>query len=199
VVLLDEPFSGLDAASRAETRAAVLDAMAGAGATALLVTHDQAEALSMGHEVGLLRSGRLVQTAAPASLYRTPADLDVARFLGEAVVLPGRAGHGSVESALGTLPVRGAPREGAVQVLIRPEQIRVSSPTDGSRPPVVAAKVLGQSFFGAHTMLSLELADGSGTCVTASLLGEAVPETGAEVSISVEGAVTVFPDDGTEG
>ncbi|MGN6866807.1 MAG: ABC transporter ATP-binding protein, partial [Solirubrobacteraceae bacterium] len=65
LVLLDEPFSGLDAALRAETRAAVLHALAAQGTTAVLVTHDQAEALSMGREVGVLMAGRLVQTAAP--------------------------------------------------------------------------------------------------------------------------------------
>ena len=78
LVLLDEPFSGLDAALRAGTREAVLHALASEGTTAVLVTHDQAEALSMGHEVGVLQAGRIVQTAPPAVLYRTPADLDVA-------------------------------------------------------------------------------------------------------------------------
>jgi iron(III) transport system ATP-binding protein len=197
VVLLDEPFSGLDASSRAETRAAVLDAMAVAGATALLVTHDQAEALSMGRQVGLLRSGRLVQTAPPAALYRFPADLEVARFVGDAVALAGRASDGLVESALGTLTVRGARHEGAVQVVIRPEQIRVTPRADGPTPSGIVAKVIGQSFFGAQTVLRLELADGSGTRVEASLLGETVPDTGAEVEISVEGPVIVFPDQGT--
>ena len=63
LVLLDEPFSALDAALRAETRAAVATALAAAGATALLVTHDQAEALSLGHEVAVLQAGRIVQIA----------------------------------------------------------------------------------------------------------------------------------------
>src|SRR6202040_2702828 len=81
VVLLDEPFSGLDAALRAETREAVLNALVGEGTTAVLVTHDQAEALSMGREVALLQAGRLVQTATPSDLYGAPLDLDVARFI----------------------------------------------------------------------------------------------------------------------
>src|SRR6185437_5773261 len=134
VVLLDEPFSGLDAALRAETRAAVLGAMTGAGATGVLVTHDQAEALSMGREVGVLQAGRLVQTAAPAALYRAPADLDVARFVGEAVVLSGDARSATVVCSLGTLPVRGAAREGPVKVMIRPEQIRVRRPDEVGQP-----------------------------------------------------------------
>jgi iron(III) transport system ATP-binding protein len=186
VVLLDEPFSGLDASSRAETRASVLEAMAAAGATALLVTHDRAEALSMGHEVGLLRSGRLVQTVAPEALYRGPADLDVARFVGDAVVVPGHARDGAVESALGTLPVRDGRGEGHVQVVIRPEQIRVG-------PEGVKATVLGASFFGPYALVRLELADGSATRVVSRLVGDAVPEPGATVGLSVEGSVSIFP------
>ena len=101
LVLLDEPFSALDAALRVETRAAVIRALAEEGTTGVLVTHDQAEALSMGTQVAVLRNGELVQTATPRDLYRTPVDLRVARFVGEAVILPGRAGHGTVDCALG--------------------------------------------------------------------------------------------------
>jgi iron(III) transport system ATP-binding protein len=186
VVLFDEPFSGLDASSRAETRAAVLQAVAAVGATALLVTHDQAEALSTGDQVGLLRAGRLVQTAPPTTLYRAPADLDVAEFVGAAVVVPGRASSGFVECVLGKLAVRGGALEGTVRVVIRPEQIKVG--TGG-----IGAKVVGQAFFGAYTVVMLELSDGS--LVAASIPGEQVPEAGAEVHLSVEGPVTVFRDE----
>ena len=122
LVLLDEPFSSLDAHLRAETRDAVVTALESEQATAVLVTHDQAEALSMGTEVGVLRAGRLAQTAAPATLYRSPVDLDVARFVGEAVVLPGTVRGTSVECALGVLPLRGSAAEGPASVMIRPEQ-----------------------------------------------------------------------------
>jgi iron(III) transport system ATP-binding protein len=74
LVLLDEPFSALDAALRAETRQATAAALSAVGATALLVTHDQAEALSMGDQVAVLRGGRLVQVASPRVLYGHPAD-----------------------------------------------------------------------------------------------------------------------------
>ena len=84
LVLLDEPFSALDAFLRAGTRRAVADALAQAGASALLVTHDQSEALSLGDRVGVLRDGRLVQVATPSELYRHPVDARLARFVGEA-------------------------------------------------------------------------------------------------------------------
>jgi iron(III) transport system ATP-binding protein len=189
VVLLDEPFSGLDAALRAETRAAVAEALAAAQATAVLVTHDQAEALSTGREVAVLRDGRLVQTAPPGELYRTPADLDVARFVGEAVVVPGEARAGTVVCALGTLPVRGETVEGPVQVMIRPEQIRVDRAVAGGG---VAARVVGQSFYGPETVLRLELADGSGTAVSARTSNGTGAEPGAEVRLVVDGPVAVY-------
>ena len=125
IVLLDEPFSGLDAHLRAETREAVTSALAAEGATAVLVTHDQAEALSMGREVAVLRSGRLAQTATPTVLYRAPVDLDVARFVGDAIVVPGTARSGVVECALGRLRTPGTTAAGTVEVMIRPEQIRL--------------------------------------------------------------------------
>ncbi len=105
LVLLDEPFSGLDAGLRVETREAVLSALAQEGTTALLVTHDQAEALSMGREVAVLRDGRLVQRATPTKLYREPVDAHVAGFVGEAILLPGNAAGDQVMCALGELEV----------------------------------------------------------------------------------------------
>jgi iron(III) transport system ATP-binding protein len=185
VVLLDEPFSGLDASSRSETRAAVLGALDAARTTAVLVTHDQAEALSTGREVAVLRDGRLVQTAPPEVLYRTPADLDVARFVGDAVVLPGDARSGTVACELGILPAHDATLEGPVHVMIRPEQIRVL------RGEGVAAKVVGRSFFGPDTILELKLGDGSGTLVSARTHDDVAD--GADVALAVDGPVAAYP------
>lgn len=193
LVLLDEPFSGLDAALRAETRAAVLNALSSEGATAVLVTHDQAEALSMGREVGVLREGRLVQIAAPTVLYREPVDLDLARFVGEAVVVPGAARGGLVDCELGTgLAIRGTPLDGPVLVLIRPEQVRLSS---GG----VAARVVERSYHGADSMLRLVLDDPAGTPITARTLDHDVPSDGETVRVEVRGTVAVFrSDDGAD-
>jgi iron(III) transport system ATP-binding protein len=189
MVLLDEPFSGLDAALRAETRAAVVTALATAGATALLVTHDQGEALSTGNEVAVLRDGQLVQTASPEIVYRTPADLDVAHFVGEAVVVPGEARNGTVVCRLGTLPIRGDSVVGNVRVMIRPEQVRVDEVTgDGG----IAAKVIGQTFYGPQTVVQLELADGSQTAVTARMFDGTVIRAGNTVTLRVDGEVTVY-------
>src|SRR5579862_8343150 len=181
-VLLDEPFSGLDAALRAETRAAVLDALTATGATAVLVTHDQAEALSTGREVAVLRDGYLVQTAAPDTLYRMPGDLDLARFVGDAVVVPGDARGATVTCLFGTLALRGDVATGPVEVMIRPEQIRVEpAATTGG----VAATVVGASFYGPETVLKLELVDTPLTSVTARTFDGAGAQAGGEVRLRV--------------
>ena len=106
MVLLDEPFSSLDAALRASVRADVVTALRTAGATALLVTHDQDEALSMADRVAVLRDGVIAQIGAPQQLYDRPADVDLAGFLGEANVVPGRVHDGRIHTALGVLALQ---------------------------------------------------------------------------------------------
>jgi iron(III) transport system ATP-binding protein len=190
LVLLDEPFSGLDAALRGETRAAVLDALGATGSTAVLVTHDQGEALSTGREVAVLRDGQLVQTADPQTLYRTPADLELARFVGDAVVVTGEARGDTVVCTFGTLRIRGEVRTGKVAVMIRPEQIRAAPTESGDG---VAARVIRQSFYGAETVLQLELTGGSTTRITARTFDDAGAEVGAEVRLLVDGPVATYP------
>ncbi|MGI3776126.1 MAG: ABC transporter ATP-binding protein [Janthinobacterium lividum] len=189
LVLLDEPFSALDAALRTETRRAVAAALSQAGATALLVTHDQSEALSMGEQVAVLRRGRLVQMASPETLYRRPVDAELARFVGEAVLLPGRAEGSAVSCCLGRLALAQpagaqAGPQGEVDVLLRPEQLRL----DGAGG--VAAVVREVTFYGHDASVALRL-DG-GVAVSARVSGHGVPSVGESVRVSVAGAVTAF-------
>jgi iron(III) transport system ATP-binding protein len=189
LVLLDEPFSSLDASLREETRQAVADALAAAGATAVLVTHDQAEALSMADEVAVLRGGRLVQLAEPRTLYRSPRDLDVATFVGESVVLDAEVRGGRAHSALGDLVLGGDCPDGPARVLLRPEQLRLGPAGEGP-----AARVCGIDFFGHDARVRLELA--SGLRVSARLEGWDLPSAGDDVSIRVVGAAVPFPAGG---
>ena len=195
LVLLDEPFSGLDAALRAETRAAVLHALTREGATAVMVTHDQAEALSTGDKVGVLREGELVQTASPEVLYRTPADLDVARFVGEAVVVGGDARGELVSCPLGRLEVLNPRHTGPVDVMIRPEQIVVTRVApDATRPADVAhARVLGRTCFGPDTVLALELDGSPAVALSARTFERDLPNPGDVVLLSVRGPVVTYP------
>lgn len=196
LVLLDEPFSALDAGLRVETREAVLSALLEERTTAVLVTHDQAEAMSMGSEVAVLRDGRLVQTAAPSTLYRTPSDLEVARFVGDAVVLPGRAASGWVTCPLGNLETINDPVDGPVNVVIRPEQIRWRRCQAQQEPamassPAVTATVTGRAYYGPDVVLRLAL-DGNGLTVNAKTFSHDSPQIGEVVELDVSGAVLGF-------
>jgi iron(III) transport system ATP-binding protein len=190
IVLLDEPFSGLDAHLRSETRAAVTTALAAEGATAVLVTHDQAEALSMGDQVAVLRAGRLVQTAAPAVLYREPVDLDVARFVGDAVIVPGTARSGVVDCELGRFSTSSVAVTGKVDVMVRPEQIRL---VPAGTKDAVAASVVGHSYYGRDSLVQLELQGGTHAPLAARTFDFPVPAAGDVVGVAVAGPVAVYP------
>jgi iron(III) transport system ATP-binding protein len=197
LVMLDEPFSSLDAALRVETRAAVARALAAAGATAVLVTHDQAEALSLGHEVAVLLNGRLVQTAAPQTLYRRPVTRELAAFVGEAVLLPGRVSAGFAHCALGALPLaENIPATtGDVDVMLRPEQIDVL-PHDAMRPGALDARVRDVTFQGQDAALTLDLQldpAQAPTPIRARVPGFRTPQPGERVRVAVGGEVSVYP------
>ena len=196
LVLLDEPFSALDAASRAETRGVVAEALVATGATALLVTHDQAEALSMGHEVAVLRQGRLAQVADPMTLYRQPRDAMLAGFVGEAVVLQGVVQSGRVRCVLGELPLRRATPDGCVNVLVRPEQIRLDPDPSANE---VRARVRRITFYGHDARVDLQLLGrGAAPSLFARVPGHRIPAPGIEVGVSVEGEVSAFRAEQTD-
>jgi iron(III) transport system ATP-binding protein len=193
LVLLDEPFSSLDTGLRAQVRADVCDALARAGATAILVTHDQEEALSVARAVGVLLDGRLAQVADPITLYQSPVSRAVAEFVGDAVVLRGTVEDGWVQCPLGRLPcVPGTMAAGAVDVVTRPEQIVLcphSGPDRGSDS--ITATVTGRSFFGADATVELQL-HGADVVVRARVPAHDLPAT-PTVGVSVVGTVSVFP------
>ncbi len=189
LVLLDEPFSALDTALRAETRQAVAQALAAAGATAILVTHDQPEALSMGNPVAVLREGRLIQVAGPRNLYRHPADAELARFVGEAVLVPGLAKDGRVQCNLGHLKLAGGMPEGAVDVLIRPEQIRLVTTGDEGGIP---ARIDAVTFFGHDATVHLSLIDDPRVKITSRIAGFRAPRPDEQVNVAVDGAVITY-------
>ncbi|MFL6129826.1 MAG: ABC transporter ATP-binding protein [Mycobacteriales bacterium] len=193
IVLLDEPFSSLDAALRESTRRAVGAALAAAGATAVLVTHDQAEALSLADQVAVMRAGRLVQLDSPETVYRSPSDAGVARFVGEAVLLPAQVRDGRAACALGSLPVR-ATGDGPARILLRPEQILLDAgPAGGGTGggPGVEAKVRDVSYFGHDAAVRLELVGGPE--VLARVAGHALPQPGATVRLTVAGEALAYP------
>ncbi|RPF26127.1 ABC transporter ATP-binding protein [Georgenia muralis] len=190
VVLLDEPFSALDAGLRASVREDVRDALHSSGATGVLVTHDQEEALSIADVVAVVRAGQVVQAAAPEQLYRAPADLDVATFVGEAVILPADVAGGVATTALGRLPLLRGDQvsDGHGLVAVRPEQVHIVRSGRGG----VTAKVLGTTFYGhdASVRLSVCGADGADVPVLCRTQGPLPSEE--EVGLVVAGPVSFF-------
>jgi len=184
-VLLDEPFSALDAGLRTELGQEVRELLAQSHTTAILVTHDQDEALSLADSVALIIDGRIVQQGTPKELYGRPETLAVATFLGEVNVLPvqGVGPDGRVSTALGPVSVADAPSQ-VEQIALRPEQLRLE------RAEGTADGVVGHvSYFGHDSMVDVRLADGA--VVRVRVLGDAGVTQGDAVRLQVTGTAQI--------
>ena len=189
LVLLDEPFAALDTGLRATVRRQVLHAVRAVGATAVLVTHDQEEALSMADEVAIMRDGRIVQQGPPMLVYSSPSTTDVASFVGDAMVLDAVSDGERVQSVVGSVRA-GEPSPGVGRLVLRPEQI-VVLPRGAAGVP---GTVVTTDFFG-HDALVTVAVDSSQTLVRARVLGAPVHlAAGVEVSLFVKGEGSYFPD-----
>lgn len=188
VVLLDEPFSALDTDLRASVRRQVRDVLAATGATAVLVTHDQEEALGTADQVAVMHEGRILQVGTPQQVYREPVDPVVARAVGEAFVLAAVVDGAVATTVLGPVAVLGrdADARGATgQVLVRPEQLHLVPAAEG-----VACSVRRIWFHGHDTTVELVAPDGSGlTCRT-----QAPVPPGERVGVRVVGEVVFLPE-----
>jgi iron(III) transport system ATP-binding protein len=121
-VLLDEPFSGLDAHLKSDVREGLLATLKAAGAAVLLVTHDAGEALMMADDLVLMDGGRVIQSGDPQACWARPASTAAARLLGEVNRLPAVVTAGVATSPLGALPAPGLP-DGPAALLIRPQDL----------------------------------------------------------------------------
>lgn len=213
LMLLDEPFSALDTGLRTSTRKAVAQLLASAGITTILVTHDQAEALSFADQVAVMQGGQLAQAGPPLDLYLQPRDAAVASLLGESIILPAQLAGGWADCALGRIAVNDGRRRGAARIMLRPEQLQIVEvpaelALDAAASPGVAAcygTVTETDFGGAVCMLSVRLLRGAGAANTTPAPGDAatgplqvrstslhVPAVGATVRIAVAGPAHVF-------
>jgi iron(III) transport system ATP-binding protein len=174
VVLLDEPFSNLDATLRAGLRREVELILKDAGATAILVTHDQEEALSLSDRLAVMRQGRIVQTGQPEAVYGSPASRWAAQFVGEVNVLSGVARGSDVETELGVFDLP-QPATGSVHVAVRPEQLELRSDDQGN------AEVVEREFRG-HDVL-YRLRHEGGRTVLVQLPSLELHEVGARVFV----------------
>ena len=180
LLLLDEPFAGLDPALKSEIREALLEAHGQYGPGFVLVTHDFADAALIADRIGVLIGGRLVQVATPAEVFARPASLSVARFLCVANEIPGHAdGAGCFHSPLGTLDgvCEGLPSGPAVGVF-RPAGVLIGC-SDGSR-----ARVTGIRVRPDHTTMMMSTAVGPIEAALSLRLG--TPSIGDELTISLD-------------
>ena len=185
LVLLDEPFSSLDAGLRSALRSDVIRILRQQETTAVLVTHDQAEALSIADRVAVLQDGRIVQYDDPGVLYTSPATAAVARFIGHTNILDGRFDSGTVHTVLGPISVdlEGAGTgQGTVHVAVRPEQIEVTGSAAGEKHP--EGVVIAREFYGHNTLLRVQLGDGE---IVARVPGPTAPPVGSRVHLHVHG------------
>ncbi|NLS20975.1 ABC transporter ATP-binding protein [Rhizobium sp. P40RR-XXII] len=193
LMLLDEPFSALDTGLRENMRKAVARVLQIAGITAVLVTHDQAEALSFADQVAVLREGRLIQAGTPQALYLNPRDRETALFLGDALVLPADVGNGSAKCVLGHIPVDAESRQERTDIMLRPEQLRLTALEDAGASAACIGKVTEVEFGGAVCAVTVVLSDANGSeTLNIKSSGVGLPEIGSMVSVTVIGKAHVF-------
>ena len=193
LVMLDEPFSNLDQKLRVSVRREVKQILAEAGTTAILVTHDQEEALSLADRIVVMNHGHAEQIGPPEELYHRPATRFVAGFIGDAQFLRGSARDRVARTAIGDIPLV-SESHGLVDVLVRPEHVRL----DRARPETsgVHGRVVSREYFGHHQLLTVRL--DKGQKVVARLGAYSGIRPGDGVWISVRGAMVAFPaEEGT--
>lgn len=186
LMLLDEPFSALDAGLREQMRDATAQILAQAGVATVLVTHDRDEAMGFADQLVILRDGKLIQAGSPKTLYRRPVDATTAAFLGAAIILPADFAGKVADCAFGTLPL---PEDdhpaGAQNVLVRPEQLTI-----GAAPAATAWQVVSVLDRGNKSAVTIErLYHDKRVAISFDHVSAHVLETGQTVQVSVAGTV----------
>jgi iron(III) transport system ATP-binding protein len=197
LVLLDEPFSSLDATLRASVRHDVRRILREAGTTAILVTHDQDEALSLADRVAIIRDGQISQFDTPGTMYARPKTPELAHELGDSNFVKGVVKNGAALTSFGVLELEdpssivGGIAEGTeLVVLIRPEQLVVSTALDAHHP---RATVIETEFYGHDAVLKLQPDfDANAKLIARTSHATQLPARNAEVSLDVRGRVVAW-------
>ncbi|MEQ9198399.1 MAG: ABC transporter ATP-binding protein, partial [Rhodospirillales bacterium] len=158
---LDEPFSDLDARLRDEVRDQTLHLLKDSGVATLMVTHDPEEAMWMADRIALMRDGVIVQMGTPSELYFRPADAFAASFFGDVNRMSGEVVAGRVVTPFGDLDAGTLPDRTAVDILIRPEAIRLTGQA-GAGNSELQGQVMASRLLGRSSLIHLELPLGGG-------------------------------------
>jgi len=188
VMLMDEPFSGLDVQLRERLQEETLSLIRETRATSLIVTHAPAEAIRMGDRIAVMREGRIVQAGPAEELYRNPADLFVARLFSEINEIPLTVEGGALRTPVGTFSVPGLADGDRAVLCIRRRAIRLLPPGRG-----LPGRILHARFLGDQAVLEVA-AEGFDRPLTTVVHDGDQPQPGAEVGLAVEPeSVLVFP------
>ena len=197
LVLLDEPLSNLDMSMKAELRWQIREALKASGVTAIWVTHDQEEALSVGDKVAVMNAGRLEQVAAPEICYAVPTSRFVARFLGKGFFLGARMRDGCAETSLGPAEVvfaggldsHNPPLQGeGIEVLVRPHDVSIEY---SDKPN---AEVLSQMFEGETRLYAIRMDEGVDMQVRADHALAVKPQERVKAHLCAPHPLTAFPE-----
>ena len=205
LMLLDEPFSALDTGLRAATRKAVARLLTGAGITTILVTHDQAEALSFADQLAVMRDGWMVQAGKPVDVYWQPVDATTANFLGDAIILPANVDDGWAQCELGRIPVADRRHHGAASIMLRPEQVRLLQPDVARDQPGAPAGLVTEVEFAGSSCDITIVTDAAAGGANAQLPlrvrypSNEAPAAGARVRIEVAGNAHLLTENGRDG
>lgn len=180
VLLLDEPFSGLDVTLRAQVREQTLSILRETGVATLIVTHDPEEAMFMADQLFVMREGAIVQYGRPDEIYLSPVDAFVAALFGPLNRLSGHVNGAAVQTLFGSFPVSGLDEGSAVSILIRPEAVGYAPPGTGTKAQVVSAQLLGRS---SHLRLAVQ---GCEEPIEALLPGLSLPKDGTMIWVTVD-------------
>jgi iron(III) transport system ATP-binding protein len=187
VLLMDEPFSGLDPRLREKMREETLAILHETHATSIVVTHDAEEAMRMGDRVALMRQGSVVQTGKALDLYRAPKDIFAARTFSDLNELTARVEQGNAATPLGRFFANGLPDGADAIVCVRQRGVRLLTAGQG-----VPARVLDARFLGDVALVELAV-QGLDAPILARVRESDVPPQGAEIGVSIDaGAVLVF-------
>jgi iron(III) transport system ATP-binding protein len=192
LLLLDEPFSSLDATLRGTVREEVSSLLRRQGTTTVLVTHDQEEALSLADSVAVLRDGKIIQQGSPSDIYGAPTDARLAGFLGEANLIEARIEDDRAQTPLGALELRVDPSRPTARtgiVVVRPEQLRVRAGAEDGLG--VHGTVEQCRYYGHDALLRIRTEDSPGIqSLLARVHGDQALAVGTHVVVTASGTVS---------
>lgn len=200
VLLMDEPFSGLDERLRDGIRDETLALLKDEGTAVLLVTHEPHEAMRMADQILLMRHGRIVQQGAPYNLYNAPADRQAAAFFSDINVLTGKVRGALTGTPFGDFLTPGVPDGSEVEIVIRPQHLKIDfdragqgpapTPENGTAAP---ARVLRARYLGRESLIEFTT-DQGGIALTATVPGVFLPPAGTPMWLMLRrDRVFVFP------